>query len=332
MSGVRKRFVKAVAVLLAGIFLSFCACADDTPDYSFKTYDCFSVNFLDVGEGDAIFINFNDGKTMLIDCGAAGSANLKTAKRYIDAYSDGKLDYFLLTHTDYDHVGNAAALIEEYVIDTAFIPDLNEPYNFPYYYAAYEKLCEKNVTQRVSAVFQSVFGDNYTLMFLSPNAKGTTDSAYDAINAADDPPASARNDVSPIIYLEYKGVRFLFMGDAGFSQEAVSLANVRNGLIDRVLSSKGKSAVNLANIDFLKVSHHGAFDACGAEFLSVITPKNAVISVGGDNYYGHPSSETLSRIYDANENCKVYSTSIYGTVSVLVGENGEVSVVTDKRF
>ena len=323
------RIRSAAVVFLVCVCAAFCACGAGGFEDNFKKYDCFSVNFIDVGEGDAIFINFNDGKTMLIDCGEKNSANLKAVERYIDAYSGDNIDYLVLTHPDYDHVGNAADIIENYGIGTAFIPDLIAPQNFIHYYAAYLKLAEKGVNTRVSATFEKLCGEEYTLVFLSPNAADTADSAYDAINAFDDPPPAARNAVSPIVYLSYKGVRFLFTGDAGFSQESVALANVKNGLIDRVLGS-GRN-VELGDIDFLKVSHHGASDASGAEFLSRITPKNAVISVGGDNIYGHPTTETLNGIYSANINCNVYLTSRVGTVSVLVNADGEVSVITDAK-
>ena len=332
MNGLIKR-VKAFALgslFLACLNFSACICNGKTLIITdnFKVYDGFSVNFLDVGEGDAIFICFDDGKTMLIDCGEKSDGNLKTVERYLDAYAKDGLDYFILTHPDTDHVGNAAAILEDYMVNAAYIPDLNEPENFSAYYNAYVIIKERGI-DKISATGNVISGEDYYAVFLSPNAKGTTDSAYGKVNLSETPSATDINDLSPIIYLDYKGVRFVFTGDAGLTQETVALQNVKTGIIRQYLKNKGKKDVNLTDIDFLKVAHHGAYDGSGEAFLGVLTPTNAIISVGGDNRYGHPSEKALSRIYAANGNCKVYTTSEYGTVSVLVDKNGQITVKTD---
>ena len=318
----------AISVVIIAVSCGCClVCACDNGNHggeyvdTFKYYEGFSVNYIDVGEGDAIFINFADGKTMLIDCGTENARNYNAVKRYLDEYTGGTLNYFVLTHTDSDHVGNAAKLIENYTVETAFVPDLLQPENFNPYYRAYSLLQEKEVDIKYSAVGGKVVGEDYYLVMLSPNAKTTTDSAYDVFNSYEDPPADVRNNVSPIIYLEYKGVRFIFTGDAGFSQEQVALNNVKNNIVN-------KSKVNLTDIDFLKVSHHGSDDASGDEFLQTLTPKNAVISVGGDNRNNHPTPQTLTRIRAANENCNIYLTSVWGTVSVFVDGSGKATVRT----
>ncbi len=335
--------LKSVAILIAIIFVCLiCACDNvyGNPIYTggeykdtFEVYDCFSVNFLDVGEGDAVFINFADGKTMLIDSGEKNDLNLKTLRRYIDAYAKDGLDYLLLTHPDSDHTGNAETILENYTVDTAFIPDLLQPENFETYYSAYSLLKESEKSGKTKIVYSAtgntVVGEDYCLIFLSPNAKGTKFSAYDKVNSSIEPNADDINDLSPIIYLEYKGVRFIFTGDAGFSQEEVALDNVDTGIINRYLKRKQKSEIDLTDVDFLKVAHHGAADASGDKFLMRLTPKNAVISVGGNNIYGHPRQETLNRILAANENCNFYLTSEKGNVSVLVANYGEFTVKTD---
>lgn len=324
---------KLVFFIALCFWLSFAACScihTQGGKFSdkFRTYDCFSVNFLDVGEGDAIFINFNDGKTMLIDCAEKSERNLETIEKYLDAYAADSLDYLILTHPDGDHVGNAAEILDTYSVKTAFIPDLKEPEKFNAYYPSYIKIKEKGI-DKVSATGNVICGEDYTMVFLSPDAKGTTGSAYDAVNSSVAPSADDINDLSPIIYLDYEGIRFVFTGDAGFSQEETAIDNVETGLIKRYLKRAGREDANLTDVDFLKVAHHGAADASGSEFLQMLTPQNAVISVGGDNSYGHPKQETLNRIMDANEYCNVYLTSEKGTVSVLVDENGQVSVKTD---
>ena len=332
MSGVIKRVKAVVAAIIIFICLSLSGCAyqilpsliihDD-----FKTYDCFSVNFLDVGEGDAIFINFNDGKTMLIDCGEKSDANFKTIERYLDAYAKDGLDYLVLTHPDSDHVGNAAEILDKYQVKTAYIPYLVKPENFSTYYAAYSIIEERGIG-KISATGSVISGEDYYAVFLSPNASGTTDSAYDKVNVSETPDADDINNLSPIIYLDYKGVRFIFTGDAGVSQEKVALYNVKQ-IIRHYLQAYGKDNVNLTDIDFLKVSHHGAADGSGEEFLRALTPQNAVVSVGGNNY-GHPNGVALTRILNANENCNLYYTQLNSNISYLEDDSGKITVKTDK--
>ncbi|MBR0189903.1 MAG: MBL fold metallo-hydrolase [Clostridia bacterium] len=347
-----KRRLKAIACVLLAACLLFCsACggshnsgngggeevadtdSDEKTEVVFDTDGCFSVHFLDVGEGDAIFIDFADGKTMLIDCGEKKESNLKTIENCLDEYvTDDTLNYLVLTHPDSDHVGNAADILTDYTVERAYIPHLLQPEKFNPYYDAYTIINNARIAGEMTRVYSEVgkmvYGDDYYLIMLSPNAKGTTDSAYDKVNSSADPSADDINNISPIIYLDYKGVRFIFTGDAGFSQEKVTLNNVELGFVNRYLTDEQKAKFNLTDIDFLKVSHHGSDDASGNEFLQRITPKNAVISVGGDNNYGHPKTATLNRILAANENCTLYLTCEKGTVSVYVNEDGQTMIKT----
>ncbi len=337
----KNSIVKFFAIICACLFCCLiCACDNNGNsvyggdfDDGFIVYEGFSVNYLDVGNGDAILIKFDDGKTALIDCGEKNDRNLKTLTRYLNAYAGTCIDYLILTHPDSDHVGCAADVLENYTVKKAYIPYLLSPQNFVPYRTFYEKLLEKQNSDRTeieySAVNTVICGENYYLAFLSPDKwENPAGSAYYDINSAEFPSSDARNNVSPIIYLDYSGVRFIFTGDAGTSQEKVAINNVDAGIVDRKLNRQGKAPITLTDIDFLKVSHHGSSDASGAEFLQRITPKNAVISVGGDNRYGHPDKAVLSRISAANENCKIYLTSEFGTVSVLVDGNGELAVKT----
>ena len=354
-----KRFKALAYVLLAVCFLLYSACDDGeyieydndddipngetqspaSPDGNgeivFETEGCFSVHFIDVGEGDAILIDFADGKTMLIDCGekTESNRNLNAIENYLDEYTtDGMLNYLVLTHPDSDHAGNAAAILTDYKVETAYIPRLSQPENFAPYCDAYNIIENARQARTMTRVYseagKTVCGDEYYLVFLSPDYYMNEDSAYYRVNFSADPSADDINNVSPIIYLDYKGVRFIFTGDAGFSQEKVALNNVDSGLVNGYLRNKQKPDVNFTDIDFLKVSHHGSSDASGTEFLQRITPENAVISVSGDNIYGFPKQETLSRILTANENCNLYLTSVVGTVSVFVNEYGQTMVKT----
>ncbi len=323
-----KRIKVKIAVLIFLCFSLYLSGCNGVTLNNQRFYICdgFSVNFIDVGEGDATLIRFPDGKTMLIDCGERSTENLYSVEKYLNEYCDSGLDYLMLTHPDSDHVGNAASILEDFRVKTAFVPYIRNPELFADYYRAYLKLNEKSVETEISAVYKFVAGENYFLVELSPNGLGTGGSSYTLFNDSAEPTAKERNNLSPIVYLEYNGVKFLFTGDADFSQEKVALNNVKLGLIDAFFGKK--DAVVLENLDFLKVGHHGSADSAGEDLLRATTPKNAVISVGGDNVYGHPTSETLERILEFSPNCNILRTSILGNITVTVSERGEVSVHT----
>ena len=344
----RSRFLKIVAlvvgtVCLCSLLLSACIGKTFANNTGYgglalkplEKRECFSVNFIDVGEGDAVFINFNDGRTMLIDCGEKGTATLNAVRRFLDVYAKDGIDYLILTHPDGDHVGNAADIVKGYPVKKAFLPYLLQPETFETYYAAYsllEQSAAKGDTEIIySAAGVTVCGEDYYLVMLSPEAyDNPSGSVYDDVNKSQNPSSDAINNISPIVYMNYKGVRFVFTGDAEFKAERIVLDAANLQVINGILTRKNKDAVNLNGIDFLKIAHHGANDASGEEFLDVLKPKNAVISLGGDNYYGHPSTETLARIYAANPACKILRTDLEGNVSVFVGEDGAVETVTDR--
>jgi len=292
-----------------------------------KFYSGFSVHYLDVGQGDCIFIHFEDGKNMLIDSGAFSRTNGKYITEYLSAYSVTTIDYFILTHPDYDHVGNAVEVIENFTIGTAYIPDIISLERFPDYKPVYDILIEKSIPTEYSQFGKKIVGDGYGVAFLSPAPKNQSISSYRDLNGATVPTAQQINDVSPIIYLEAYGKRFLFTGDAGFSQEEYVLGLYKTGLYSRLFKDIN---VSLTSIDYLKVSHHGATDASGEEFLRELTPKNAIISVGGGNLYGHPDSNTLIRINTANPECEIFRTDLSGTIVVHKKEDGSFSIATDK--
>ena len=105
------------------------------------------------------------------------------------------------------------------------------------------------------------------------------------------------NDNSSVIYLNYNNYKFLFMGDAGIEKEKDILEKY-----------------NLKDIDFLKVGHHGSNTSSSKKFIDAIKPKNSLISVGKNNFYGHPSKEILNNLKNSN----IYRTDINGGIEIVL--------------
>lgn len=325
---------------LTAIFAAIASVALICASFSCKTYskelkdgqsslheeESCTVTFTDVGEGDCIYISLPDGKNLLIDCGEKTEENLRAVRKAIKLSGRVDIDYLVLTHADSDHTGGAEDVINEFPVKNAFVPSVLFKNSFPSFAKAEAALVKCGATINVSAEYRTVKSENFFFTFLSPEPAGFGDSAYADFNATATPGENARNGISAVIYLEVFGVRFLFTGDAGVGSEKKILANYVAGTYD--LAAKTK--VNLNAVDFLKVAHHGSDDASSAEFLKVLQPRNAVISCGL-NYYGHPSTETLKRIIEANENAAIFRTDVCGSVRVSVLKSGAYEISTEEK-
>ena len=220
------------------------------------------ILFLDVSQGDSILLHYPQNKyNILIDTG--GNYNYEISKNIIIPYlkSKGinKIDYLILTHGDYDHMGESINLIENFKVEKVIFNcgefnDLEKELI---------KVLEKKKIKYYSCI-KELNIDNNKLYFLQTKE-------YDN-----------ENDNSNVIYTELDGYKFMFMGDAGVEKERDILEKY-----------------NLSNIDVLKVGHHGSGTSSCKEFIKEIKPKYGVISVGKNNRYGHPNKEVLDTLNDS---------------------------------
>ena len=232
------------------------------------------VSVLDVGQGDSILISLNYNKgNILIDTGGKVSyveEEWKQRKKYsiaentiipyLKSLGIKKINYLILTHGDYDHMGEAINLINNYQID-GVIFNCGEYNNLE---NELIELLDKNNINYSSCINKLNIND-YDLKFLNTKE-------YDN-----------ENENSSVLYFNYKKFKFLFMGDAGKIREKDILEKY-----------------NLKNITFLKVGHHGSNTSSSKEFINEIAPKYSLISVGRNNRYGHPKSEVLDNLLQSN--------------------------------
>ena len=321
----RKTLALMLVIFIATVL--FASCKDDVlPKTSYRDNSGeFSVHFLDVGQGDCALIYFPDGKTMLIDTGNGKEENNEYILEFLDGFGIDNIDFLVLTHPDIDHIGGVTAIAQNISVSLAYVPFILNLNNFLDYKTGVDALTAKGTTLKTSCTYEKIVGNDYTVAFLTPYPPDFNESSYDYINK-DYPTESEINNVSPLIYVEYKGVRFLFTGDAGASEEQFLLDDEWKivGLFEMLDVN-----VNLDSIDFLKVAHHGSNDSTSENFIKRLTPKNAIISVGGLNSYGHPSSKVLQRLNEFSPAHNLYRTDVYGTISVFVDSKASIKVVTD---
>jgi competence protein ComEC len=269
-------------LIIAGIALGAVAWAPVIhPPYSGGV----ELHVLDVGQGDAILLRTDKGRWILFDAGRiweTGDAGRSTVIPYI-MRRGGALESFVLSHAHSDHVGGAAsvfrALHPRTFWDAAFVQG-SEVYERSLRAAA-----ESNVEWRRVHPADELDIDGVTVEFLAP------DSAWTASLA--DP-----NLASTIALVRFGAARFLLVGDAEAPEEAWLLDHARTEL----------------HADVLKVGHHGSSTSSGDEFLAAVHPSAAIISVGADNSYGHPSADVLAAL--ARVGARVVRTDQLGTIVV----------------
>lgn len=327
------RIFNILAILLAGIFCLFIGGCDDSQrtfgleDFIGMDEDASfcSVTFVDVGDGDCILIKLPDGKTALIDCGENTDRVYKNVTAKLSQNNVSKIDYFILTHPDVDHIGNATKIIDEYKIENLFVSNIHSLIlsDFPSLKSVIDKANLKTIKIISNKIFNEITTSQYFFAFLSPTAN-IFDKEYNPHEQLLLAPQSPTviNNLSPIIYFECKGVRFLFTGDAGLKQEEFVLNNYNAGYYERSFSNLDKK-VNLDGIDFLKVAHHGSADATGKQFLELLLPRYAVVSVGVNG--GNPSTATLERII-STANSEILRTDTLGDIVVSIDNKGTVKI------
>lgn len=236
------------------------------------------VYYLDVGQGDSsLIITPHLNEVILIDTGGKLSFDTKLEgdKSYV---SDGtlsllrslginKIDYLILTHGDYDHMGDAIYLVNNIKINKVI-------FNCGEYNDLEKELMEVLEQEKINyyTCINELDINKNKIYFLNSDI-------YDN-----------ENDNSNVTYFNFYNHNFLFMGDAGIDKEKYILDNY-----------------NLENIDFFKVGHHGSKTSSSKEFVNMINPKYSLVSVGRNNRYGHPNEEVLdilrdSKIYRTDEN------------------------------
>ncbi len=254
----------------------------------------FCVEYIDVGQGDSSLIKFDDGKTMLIDCGPKASS--ATLVRELKNQNVETIDYFLLTHPDADHVGGGAQIFSEFNVKNFYRPMFlsaseEKDKNYPIYSTAiYDEVISAFYREQGALQFftnvslPSIKGENYVVNFLAP------------IVVNPDPNQTDTNALSAVVDIKLNGQSFLFMADAESEQER-ELVQTYGGLL---------------KTNVLKVGHHGSSTSTTKDLLEKAQPQYAIISCGKNNSYGHPSSQTVERLEQAQ--AKIYQTSLLGNI------------------
>jgi len=255
------------------------------------------VVFLDVGQGDAIFIQTPSGRQVLVDGGPSEPALLAQLGRRMPFW-DRTLDVMVLTHPDSDHITGLVPVLERYQVNAVVFREMGyESEVYRYWRQLLE--VEGAGVYRGEAGLRLALDDGLEMVVLHPGAELSEES----------------NNNSVVTRLTYGQVSLLLPGDIE--------AEVERRLM--VEGSPLRSTV-------LKAAHHGSCSSTTQEFLDAADPEVVVISVGAENRFGHPCEEVLERLEaraEQGRSVSVYRTDEQGAVEIIT-DGARVWVETER--
>ena len=224
-------------------------------DYINTNNDLLKVHYLDVGQGDSIFVELPNNETMLID--AAESYQSENIINYLKNLNYQKIDYVIGTHPHTDHIGGLKDIINTFEIGKIYMPKVISTTK------TYESLLmaikDKNLKINTAKAGTSIIDtDALKINILAPN-----NSIYTELN-----------NYSVVTKITYGTTKFLFMGDA----EKLSENEIKENV----------------TADVIKIGHHGSNTSSSIDFIKKVNAKYGIISVGLNNKYNLPKEETIT--------------------------------------
>lgn len=278
-----------------------------TPLLLKATDSTIKITFIDVGQGDSIVIQGPRNQTILIDGGGAGYTFVQYEwQRKRDPFDVGKdvvvpalrglginqIDWLVISHGDSDHIGGLHHVVQQIKVNHVLV-------NGKAPTSALELELYDILRQREVPIYTAIRG---------PWLKWKEDVFWDILHPSSSINVNVESDnnASVVLLLTAYGRTFLFPGD-----------------IEAEGESKIIQQFPELDIDILKVAHHGSKTSTTDAFLHGINPEVAVISVGQNNFYGHPHPDVLQRIQEYK--LHLFRTDIHGAITFTVARNGEVT-------
>ncbi|MBM2820575.1 MAG: Internalization-related competence protein ComEC/Rec2 protein [Candidatus Berkelbacteria bacterium] len=237
------------------------------------------VYFLDVGQGDSTYIKLPSGKDILIDGGPDNSV-LNQLGKVMD-FADREINLVILSHPHADHLNGLLEVLDRYKIDQVWETGVEYPSST--YDSFKEKIKNQNIPDKFVKAGDTIYFGDIKISILYP-LSGLEKKTIDNLNNA-----------SIVNRLDNNKFSILFSGDLE--------KDIQKQLLDKNIFT-----------DVLKVAHHGSENGLSEDFLNVVRPEIAVISVGYDNKYGHPASSVISLL--KKYAVKIYRTDQNGTVEI----------------
>lgn len=268
-----------------------------------------NLHFIDVGQGDCTLIKLDTNKTILVDGGEGSSDKSDKGKNVLYPYLlDRKIDtidYMIFSHFDSDHAGGLMYILENMKVKNVIIGIQNEDSYL--YKKMIEIVKEKNINLIVIDNPKMLKIDDIYLDFIWPIKNKLISE-------------NKLNNNSLVFRLIYNNTKIMFTGDIEIPAE-------------NVIVSEYKNNKNRLKSDILKVAHHGSDTSTTKEFLELVNPKIALIGVGKNNSFNHPSKDVISRLEDVQ--IKIYRTDLMGEITIFVNNrigNSKLKIKNEIKF
>jgi competence protein ComEC len=306
----KRRWVAPVLLLLMIVHLAY--------GYAYPgKREAFQATFIDVGQGDSLLIETPKGTRILVDGGGTldFSERLEEWQKRKKTFEVGKqvlvpylkrngirhLDYVFATHGDIDHIGGLRAVLSELYVtqlvwgtDSIIGPEVTELF----------QIAQDNEVKVVQAVRGQRWKieEGIDLLVLHPTHESGKN--------------MEGNNQSLVLLMNIYGKTMMLTGDIEVAAE------------HRILDALEENQFR-PNIDIMKVAHHGSRTSTTQRWMNYFKPKVAVISVGHDNRFGHPTAEVIERLEAAQT--QIYRTDVHGAVTVTMDRMGRVELETTLR-
>ena len=295
MKNKKKLITSLLVIIIAGIFYLFEGYPIEekrqntnqrVEEVPVTAEDRLEVTFIDVGQADSILLE-NEGQYMLVDAG--NNEDGPKLVTYLKGLGITDFSYVVGTHPHEDHIGGLDDIINNFNIKTFYMPDV------------------VTTTKTFEEVLDALESKNIALSIPNKNDTFNLGDATVKVLYVGTEEESDLNDTSIVLKVTYQNVSFLLTGDAS--------TKVEDSLDRKDLEST-----------VLKVGHHGSSTATNEEFLNLVNPKYAVISVGKNNQYEHPHTTVLNTL--ASHNITTYRTDEDGTIQMITdGVNIEINTM-----
>lgn len=283
-----KSYFKNLIILILSAILIFLLV--ETKEKKDKNLDELEITYIDIGQGNAVLVK-SKNENLLIDGG--NRANSRYYYNYIKNKNLKKIDYMIASHYDEDHIAGLISILENYKVLNVLSPAYKKDTKI-------YKSFKKSLSNSNANIINPIQGDSFNLG--DAKVKILWPKVYkDGVD----------NDNSIVVKITYGNMKFLFPADAS--------KDVEDQLI--------YSGYNLKS-DVLMVGHHGSKYSTSKEFLKEVRPKLAIISVGKNNRYKHPSKEVIKLLN--SENIKILRTDIDGNITIKCDGN-KIKINTNKE-
>lgn len=249
-----------------------------------KPKNILTVSFLNVGQGDAIFIEAPNKTQLLID-GGSDATVLRELGEVMPFY-DRSIDMVIATHPDKDHIGGLVDVVQNFSVDQVIRSGVeSDTSTFRLFDSV---ITRKEITEHITEGEMRIVLDEEFEIY--------ADVLYPLHTVGD---IQDKNDASIVVRLVYGETEFLLTGDAS--------VRVEQELVRDYEKEELQS-------DVLKLGHHGSKTSSSLKFLETVEPELAIVSAGCDNRYGHPHGEVVDRVEGLG--IAIMGTCIHDTITL----------------